>query len=76
MAEDRLDVAAHASLSSSGRSSNHQKVVAAQQLSLLRRLGLSSLIDRPGPVFEATEIEDIVVTHIFEQLASEGRSPA
>jgi hypothetical protein len=32
----------------------------------------SSLIDRPGPVFEATDIVDIVVTHFFEQLASEG----
>ena len=32
----------------------------------------SSLINHPGPVFEATQIVDILVTHIFEQLASEG----
>src|SRR3984957_1895468 len=36
----------------------------------------SDLIDRPGPVFEATEIVDVVVTQFLEQLASESRSPA
>lgn len=37
---------------------------------------LSILIDRAGPVLEATEIVDVVVTHILEQLAGEARSPA
>src|ERR1700732_5399091 len=36
----------------------------------------SSLVDRAGPVLEGTEIVDLVVTHIFEQLAGEGCSPA
>ena len=54
----RLDVAAHASLSSAPVSFN------------------SSFVDRAGPVFEAAEIVDIVVTHIFEQLTSKGRSTA